>query len=311
VLASVDDETTGAHIVASLAAELLDADAVSVYLGSRPGSTKFRNRAFFGHPAVADAAPLVIDARVDPDLIKTGVTTFLADATATRLLDAPGAAGRLRSAALVPLPGRAGVPLGVVLAMWGGGLRSLPAGTRQAAELLSQEAGPMFERLYERAVLAHDAETDPLTELANRRTFARALETLQPGDAVVIVDLDHFKLVNDRFGHDLGDRTLRTLAACLRHGMRQVDCVARYGGEEFAMVMPAAGAEGAQVALQRVRRRWAAHKAATTFSAGVAVHGVDDDAVTTLRRADLALYSAKESGRNCDVLAPADAEITL
>ena len=76
----------------------------------------------------------------------------------------------------------------------------------------------MFSRLYEKAALAHDAETDPLTELANRRTFARALETLRPGDAVVIVDLDHFKSVNDRFGHQLGDRTLRTLAACLRQG---------------------------------------------------------------------------------------------
>ncbi|MGH8977316.1 MAG: GGDEF domain-containing protein, partial [Acidimicrobiia bacterium] len=202
-------------------------------------------------------------------------------------------------------------PFGVVLAMWGGGLRSLSGSARQAAELLSQEAGPMFERLHEKATLARDAETDPLTELANRRTFARALETLQPGDAVVIVDLDHFKLVNDRFGHELGDRALRTLAACLRNGMRQVDCVARYGGEEFAMVMPAAGAEGAQTALDRVRRHWSAHDAVTTFSAGVAVHTVDDDAMSTLRRADLALYSAKELGRNRDVLAPNEAEIIL
>ena len=256
VLAAVDDEATGAHIVASLASELLDADAIAVFLADRPRSTTYRNRASFGHPAVADAAPLVIDTRVDPDLVRAGVTTFLADASTTAMLEAPGAAGRLRSAALLPLPGDDGIPLGVVLAMWGSGLRALPGSARQAAELLSQEAGPMFSRLHEKAVLAHDAETDPLTELANRRTFSRALETLRPGDAVVIVDLDHFKSVNDRFGHQLGDRTLRTLAACLRRATRQVDCVARYGGEEFAMVLPAAGAEGAQAALERVRRNW-------------------------------------------------------
>ena len=134
-----------------------------VYLADRPRSSTFRNRASFGHPAVADAAPLVIDARVDPDLLRADVTTFLADASATPMLDAPGAAGRLRSAAVVPLPGADGLPLGVVLAMWGSGLRRLSGSARQAAELLSQEAGPMFSRLHEKAVLAHDAETDPLT----------------------------------------------------------------------------------------------------------------------------------------------------
>ncbi len=311
VLASVDDAGMGAHIVASLASELLDADAVAVYLADRPRSSTFRNRASFGHPAVADAAPLVIDARVDPDLLRADVTTFLADASATPMLDAPGAAGRLRSAAVVPLPGADGLPLGVVLAMWGSGLRRLSGSARQAAELLSQEAGPMFSRLHEKAVLAHDAETDPLTELANRRTFARALETLRPGDAVVIVDLDHFKSVNDRFGHQLGDRTLRTLATCLRRATRQVDCVARYGGEEFAMVLPAAGSEGAHAALDRVRKSWSATDAVTTFSSGVAVHEPGDDALATLGRADIALYRAKELGRDRDVLAPVDAEITL
>ena len=66
---------------------------------------------------------------------------------------------------------------------------------------------------------------------------------MQPGDALVLVDLDHFKAVNDRHGHQVGDETLRLLARNLRDTARQVDCVARYGGEEFALVLPEAGIE--------------------------------------------------------------------
>jgi diguanylate cyclase (GGDEF)-like protein len=310
VLAAATDEPTAAHLLASLAAELLDADAVAVYLSDRPGATTYRNRAAFGHPAVADAAPLIIDGRAEPGRLRPGIATFFPDATLTPLLDSPGAAGRLRSAALLPLPGDGATPLGVVLALWGSGLRSLPHPARQAAELLSQEAGHMFVRLQTTAALAHDAETDPLTELANRRTFGRALETLQPEDAVVIVDLDHFKSVNDRFGHDVGDRTLRALAHCLQRATRQVDTVARYGGEEFALVLPDSGARGAQVVLDRMRTGWASGGAVTTFSAGIAVHQNGDDPHETLRRADAALYCAKETGRDRDVVAPEEIDLT-
>ena len=308
LLAAVDDEHIGAHLVASLATDLLDADAAAVYLPDSRRTAVYRNRAAAGHPAVADAAPLVLDRKLDPDHLRAG-TTFFADASLARSLEAPGAAGRLRSAAIVPLPGADTQPVGIVVAIWGRSMRSLTRRGRQAADLLAQEAGHLFTRLQERAELTHDAETDPLTELANRRTFARALETLQPGDAVVIVDLDHFKRVNDRFGHEVGDRTLRALARCLQSATRQVDCVARFGGEEFALVLPGAGATGADAALQRVRSGWTSTGAVTTFSAGVAVHETDAD--ETLRRADAALYRAKESGRDCDVFAPAATEVTL
>jgi diguanylate cyclase (GGDEF)-like protein len=310
-LAAVDDEQIGAHLLASLATELLGADAAAVYLPDSRRTAVYRHRAAAGHPAVIDAAPLVLDRKSEPELLRPGTTTFFADTTTTPALDAPGAGGRVRSAAVIPLPGPDDQPAGIVLVMWGRGMRSISRRARQAADLLAQEAGHLFTRLHERAALARDAETDPLTELANRRTLARALETLRPGDAVVIVDLDHFKRVNDRFGHDVGDRTLRTLARCLRDATRQVDCVARLGGEEFALVLPDAGATGADAALQRVRTNWASTGAVTTFSSGIAVHETGTTPRDTLRRADAALYRAKESGRDRDVLAPATVEITL
>jgi two-component system cell cycle response regulator len=294
VLGRMEDERTGAEIVASLAAELLGADAVAVLLADRPGGRRYRNRAFFGHPALGDAAPLLIDALGDDRSLRAGKTRFISHAETH---------SAVRNAAIVPLPGHGSTIIGLIVALWGTPRRRLPPSARQAAELLSEEAGRMFQRLRDSAALTHDAETDPLTELANRRTFARALETMRPDDALVIVDLDHFKSVNDRFGHQAGDEALRALAACLRSTTRQVDCVARYGGEEFALVLPDAGADGARLLLDRVRHSWRALDPLTTFSAGIAVHRGGVTPRETLREADGALYAAKENGRDRDEVA--------
>jgi diguanylate cyclase (GGDEF)-like protein len=285
-----------------LFAELLGAEAVAVLLGDQANSRRFLNRAFFGHPALAEAAPLLVDALGDDRSFTSAGTTFIAEPARVQRL--ANAARCVRALAIVPLPGTDEMPIGIVIAMWASNRRHLPASARQAAELLSEEAGRMFQRLQDEAALTRDAETDPLTDLANRRTFARALATVQPGDALVIVDLDHFKRVNDRYGHQAGDAALRTLAGCLRETARQVDCVARYGGEEFALILPEAGALGAHALLARVRDAWSAEQPLTTFSAGVAVHAGDVEPRETLRRADAALYEAKEAGRNRDVYAP-------
>jgi diguanylate cyclase (GGDEF)-like protein len=255
---------------------------------------------------------VLVDAIDNDRGLRVGTTSFVSDPARIRAL--AQAADCVRSLAIIPLPGDDTTPIGVVIAMWTTLRRGLPASARQAAELLSEEAGRMFQRLRDAEALAHDAATDPLTELANRRTFARALNTLQPGDALVIVDLDHFKQVNDRYGHQSGDDTLRALAGCLRDTMRQVDCVARYGGEEFAIVLPEAGADGARTMLQRLRRSWNAARPITTFSAGIAVHDDARDPRDTLELADTALYAAKDAGRDRDVLAPgsgAGADIVL
>lgn len=303
VLARITDEREGAEVLAALAAELVEADAAAVYLADSRAPNRCLNRAWGGHPALADSAPLVVDV----ERLRSGWVGFFSDAVAAGLVGESGRS-RARAAALVPLPGD-GTPLGAVLVMWGTPRRSLPRSARQAAELLSQEAGRMFNRMRTAAVLVHEAETDPLTSLANRRTFARALDLLAPGDAVVVIDLDHFKAVNDTHGHDKGDETLRRLAKCLRSVSRQVDCVARYGGEEFALVLVGAGESGSRVVLQRLQRAWAATNPVTTFSAGIAIHDADEPPAVTLHRADLALYRAKDRGRNRAEFA--DREIVL
>jgi len=120
----------------------------------------------------------------------------------------------------------------------------------------------------------------------------------------VIVDLDYFKAVNDRYGHSVGDQALRSLARCLADISRQEDCVARYGGEEFAMVFPEAGEEGARSALIRIRHAWRNDSPLTTFSSGIAIHEVGAAPADTFRRADVALYQAKNDGRDCDRVFP-------
>jgi diguanylate cyclase (GGDEF)-like protein len=179
-----------------------------------------------------------------------------------------------------------------------------------AAELAHshQQLGAM------RAQLDRLAHTDELTGLANRRMFqergAQMLELAKRyGDpcSLITFDLDHFKSINDRFGHEGGDVVLRTLGAYLRDFARTADLVARIGGEEFALVLPHTGLQVALVAAARLCDGIAGLRAtmpdgqsvAFTASFGVAAYRDGDaDLATLLSRADAALYRAKELGRN-------------
>lgn len=157
------------------------------------------------------------------------------------------------------------------------------------------------------------ATTDGLTCLANRRTFqARAEQALAQARrygracAVLITDIDHFKAVNDTYGHPAGDTVLRGVAQMLREQARDTDVVARYGGEEFAVVMPETDLRGAQVIAERLREAVAARAFHTelgpvrvTLSIGLAASpqdGVDMEPLVQL--ADQCLYQAKRAGRN-------------
>ena len=161
--------------------------------------------------------------------------------------------------------------------------------------------------------LKHIADTDELTGLPNRRKFLRsATEALEAVKAsrrsvsLVVLDLDRFKEVNDRLGHDAGDETLRQVADQLSRGLRPGDILARWGGEELVVLLPDTDQWGGVLLAERLRSRIEAYSIETTsasFSV-TASFGVtqlletDDDLRAALARADNALYDAKDAGRN-------------
>lgn len=149
------------------------------------------------------------------------------------------------------------------------------------------------------------ASTDPLTGLFNRRAMDDAIAILQSSQrrcAVIAVDIDHFKAVNDNFGHDVGDSVLQKLAAMLRQGFREVEYPCRTGGEEFVVLLPATSLATAATAAERLRGRVAAadfgRAGRVTISLGVAVWEPGIAFSTVLKRADELLYQAKQKGRN-------------
>ena len=168
--------------------------------------------------------------------------------------------------------------------------------------------------------LQQSALTDGLTGVANRRAFdvalSREVATAARTDAslaVIILDLDLFKSLNDTYGHLAGDDVLRAVGAALRSSTRQGDVVARYGGEEFALILPGASHEDAIGAARRVREvlRGVPGPRAITASLGIASrpeHGVTGAAL--LAAADEALYAAKAGGRDQARLAGREGPVT-
>jgi len=166
------------------------------------------------------------------------------------------------------------------------------------------------------------SRTDPLTGACNRRYFmelarreVRRAGRYQKPLALLAMDLDHFKRVNDQHGHAAGDAALRHFVSQARSTLREVDLLGRLGGEEFAALLPETPGEQAMHAAERVRQRlaasplsWAGAALPLSVSIGVAELGRDENEVTAaLQRADRALYLAKSQGRNRSVLAAVEA----
>jgi diguanylate cyclase (GGDEF)-like protein len=160
--------------------------------------------------------------------------------------------------------------------------------------------------------LVHESKTDPLTGLLNRRHFTELCE-LEQGRArrhgfpfsVLMIDIDHFKRINDSHGHPVGDQTIKALALMCRTSLRVHDLAARFGGEEFVLTLPQTDTEGATVVGERLRRKAEALAVAVaagevhfTVSIGIASSRKELEFKTIVENADQALYRAKQSGRN-------------
>ena len=173
------------------------------------------------------------------------------------------------------------------------------------------QAAPVLANLRNLAIAQLRASTDALTGLPNQRAVqdtikrmvAQASRTISPL-AALLVDLDHFKEINDLYGHDRGDEVLAAVGAAFKNIVRDSDFIGRYGGEEFLLLLPATSREGAIQVAEAVRHAIGAITLPgidrpITASVGVAVLPDDaGDSVTLFRSADRALYAAKQNGRN-------------
>ena len=158
------------------------------------------------------------------------------------------------------------------------------------------------------------ASTDGLTGLINRRTLegeVRSLKRRGTQFTIVMADLDHFKLLNDTYGHEAGDKALRTFSQIVKDNARDGDITARFGGEEFVMLFPETPMDKAIACLDRLRESLATTLASGDNPTFTASFGVTDSAAADtleamLKIADTALYEAKERGRNCIVIGDPD-----
>jgi diguanylate cyclase len=172
----------------------------------------------------------------------------------------------------------------------------------------------------------NESLTDPLTSLANRKYFDSALDKYIAQSVVggepltlLLIDIDHFKLFNDSFGHLTGDQVLRLVAVALKQNLKGQDVAARYGGEEFAIILPNTALRSALTVAEHIRRAvmtkelmkrsTGEHLGRVTISVGVATLRPGETASSLIERADSCLYAAKRCGRN-RVMCETDPEVS-
>jgi diguanylate cyclase (GGDEF)-like protein len=190
-----------------------------------------------------------------------------------------------------------------------------PGDQRAVAEVLRGQLSLALRRVILYQELEELAHHDPLTGTA-RRWYGeqRLLECLRDGTpvALAMVDIDHFKNINDQFGHRSGDRVLASIGRELERQLRPTDLVSRYGGEEFLIMLPGAPAENALGILSRLLRSVAAlslEVGPVTCSAGLTIRADEDDQERIIDRADQACYRAKGGGRNRVVFLGSDGSL--
>ncbi len=247
-----------------------------------------------------------------PGIYELGLTFPLAG-TAGEAVRRTGAPAHVIAGPGDPLPQRVGAPIRLGADLWGYigviagphvAVQDVPERLEGFAELL----GVAVASAAARERLVQQATTDALTGLVNHRVFQERLrEELDRARrhgrplALILADLDHFKLFNDALGHQAGDEVLRTVADPLSGHARTSDTVARLGGDEFAMLLPETDVDGACAMAERIRSALAGHETPAgrlTISAGAAASAVETEADELLRMADGALYAAKAAGRD-------------
>jgi diguanylate cyclase (GGDEF)-like protein len=231
----------------------------------------------------------------------SGRAAFVADVETTPGADVERARVAGVASGLAQPIVRDGTPLGVLAVGWATRQATLDASTRLLMRLLAAEARSALSRVELVSRLEAAAHTDPLTGLANvrgwQKQLARELASASRDGrvmAIAVLDLDGFKVLNDRLGHQGGDRILRACAAAWGGQLRQGDLLARLGGDEFAVLLPGCSPEDAVRLAERLR---AATQEATA-SIGVACWESGEPTAELMLRADGALYEAKAAGRD-------------
>ena len=302
-----DDESTALEVVGLTMAEVLPGRSAELLLADNSKSN-LEQAVVSGDNADGPGCPVA--SPFSCVAVRSGAAVTFASSTA---LDA---CPHLRnrgvtpcSAVCVPVTfmGRA---MGVIHAV--GSEHNLPTASEiEAVSMLSTQAGARIGMLRTMVRTSEQASTDSLTGLMNRRTFQTRIRSLRRSDtpfAFVMADIDHFKRVNDTFGHETGDRAIKTFCDVAKSALRQNDMMARWGGEEFAFAFSDLDPEDAGAVIDRIRLELAARLSTSDLPGFTASYGIVaadqcaslEDAV---RLADDALYAAKAQGRNCSIIA--------
>ena len=281
-----------ARILSQEAHAMLGCDLALVFTADRARHHVFVNRA-----VTATAGPMEID--IDHEAsgvgiaVRSGKVLKVTDTTnVTMISQRLVAATNTRSAMYVPLAA-ADEPSGVLVVGWHHSGQRLDRDVDKILDVLAGEAGRVMLRLIQAETLTTQALTDPLTAIGNRRVWENGLTTIEPGDAIVLLDIDRFKLVNDHHGHDHGDHVLREFAGCLRTAARDSDLVARIGGDEFAVILRHVNSTGITAFSDRLLALWRVAINDVTYSTGHATHHPNTPAAATINTADQHLYTAK------------------
>lgn len=295
------DRTQFCEQFLNIAAEISDYSYLALTLFS-PGETRCAVHARAPWPATP--GPRTLDAlELPPDAL--GQIKLLHDETPVAGVDA---GIDVRDKVRFPIDA-AGETLGTLVAI--GRDKRLGGEDRSTLELVSRELGILVKNLFLLEETRRLANNDGLTGLPNRRRASERLEVevsrsrrYKNPMAVALCDVDHFKQVNDRFGHNMGDEVLVQVARALHASLRQVDLVGRWGGEEFLVILPETELTGARIVGERLRKAVEALPAFAdgpekiTCSVGMAVFDGDTSTAAFVDRADQALYRAKRAGRN-------------